>query len=98
MASEYGWAKRDILENVYLDELFTFTRLINRRKLNDYKMRLAIATNPHTKEPKSLWELLDRQERSNEGQDYLDAEFDASGFEAFKNMLKRNNSAVIVKS
>lgn len=97
MANEYGWAKRDILENVYLDELFIFTRLINRRKISEYKMQLAIATNPHTKEPKKLWGTLDKQERENEGLSYLDAEFDAAGFEAFKMRLKRQGSAIVVK-
>lgn len=97
MASEYGWAKRDILENVYLDELFVFTRLINRRKINNYKMALAIATNPHIKDPKGLWRALDRQERENDGKGYLDAEFDAAGFEAFKARLKQRGSAIIIK-
>jgi len=85
------------MENVYLDELFIFTRLINRRKINDYKMALAIATNPHTKDPKNLWGVLERQERLNEGKEYLDAEFDAAGFAAFKQTLQRHGSAIVVK-
>jgi hypothetical protein len=97
LAHEYGWAKRDILEQVYLDELFIFARIINRRKISEYKMQLAIATNPNTKDPKALWEMLDNQEKQNEGKDYINAEFDAAGFEAFKNKLKGQGSGIVVK-
>lgn len=97
MASNYGWAKRDILENVYLDELFVFLRLITRRKINEQKMALAIATNPHTKHPKKLWDQLEQQERHNEGKDYLDAEFDAAGMARFKEALQRHSRSIVVK-
>lgn len=60
-------------------------------------MALAITTNPHTKDPKPLWSMLERQERQNEGKSYIDAEFDAQGFEAFKAKLKRQGSAIVVK-
>lgn len=60
-------------------------------------MQLAIATNPHTKDPKKLWHTLERQENINEGRDYLDAEFDSAGFEAFKRTLQRHGSAIVVK-
>lgn len=98
MASNYGWAKKDILEGVYLDELFYFVKLINRRKISEYKMALAISTNPHTKTPKKLWDTLDQQERTNEGKDYLDAEFDQAGFDRFKQTLQRHSKAIVVKS
>lgn len=97
MANEYGWAKNDILENVYLDELFVFTRLINRRKVQDYKMQLAIAQNPHIKNPKDLWRILEQQENEIEGKSYLDTEFDSVGFEAFKQTLQRNSKNIVVK-
>ena len=60
-------------------------------------MALAIATNPHTKDPKTLWRTLERQERDNEGKEYLDAEFDAAGLEALKKKLQRQGSAIVVK-
>ena len=60
-------------------------------------MNLAIATNPHTKDPKSLWAMLERQERDNEGKSYIDAEFDAKGFEVFKMKIKRQGSGIVVK-
>lgn len=82
---------------MYLDELFIFTRLINARKITEYKMQLAIVTNPNTKNPKQLWEMLDRSDRENDGRGYLDAEFDATSFEAFKQTIKRHGSAIDVK-
>lgn len=97
MASSYGWAKNDILEGVYLDELFIYARLITRRHINEQRMALAIATNPHTKYPKKLWGTLDQQERRNEGREYLDAEFDEAGMVAFKKTLQRHSRAMMIK-
>jgi hypothetical protein len=77
--------------------LFIFVRLIKRREINEYKIQLAIATNPQTKDPKKLWATLDEMERQNEGKDYLEAEFDAAGFEAFKQTLQRHSTGFIVK-
>jgi hypothetical protein len=97
LASEYGWAKNDILDTVYPNELFILSRLITRRRINANRTALAIATNPHTKDGRKLWQEFDRQERSNEGKEYLDAEFDQAGFDAFKNALQRSNSSIVVK-
>jgi hypothetical protein len=41
--------------------------------------------------------MLETQERENDGKGYLDAEFDATGFEAFKQTLKRHGSTIVVK-
>lgn len=60
-------------------------------------MALAIATNPHTKSPKKLWQTLEAQERANEGKEYIDAEFDAAGFETFKQTLQRHSKGFVVK-
>lgn len=97
MASEYGWAKHDILNDVYLDDLFALSKRINLRKLTEYRMQLAIATNPHIKNPKELWRTFDEQERQMTGQAYMDEDFDVVGFERFKQTLQRHGSAIIVK-
>lgn len=97
MASNYAWSKKDILENVYFDELFLYSKLINIRKINESKIALAIATNPQTKNPKKLWDELDRQERTLNGMDYLDAEFDQAAFDRFKQTLQRNNGNIVIK-
>lgn len=64
MASEYGWAKDDILNKVYFDELFYMSEQIKRRKLTEYKMELAIAQNPHLdpKEQVKLWDELKKED------------------------------------
>lgn len=60
-------------------------------------MQLAIATNPQTKNPKNLWQMLEQKERENEGKGYIDAGFDTAGFEAFKSKLKRQSSGIVIK-
>lgn len=60
-------------------------------------MQLAIATNPQTKRPKELWEVLNKQERTNEGKDYLDAEFDKDALERFKRTISQTGGKIAVK-
>lgn len=60
-------------------------------------MQLAISTNPHIKDPKKLWQTFDQQERQLKGKEYLDEEFDAVGFERFKQTLQRHGSTIVVK-
>ena len=57
---------------------------------------MAIAQNPHVKEPSVLWKELEKQESELEGKTYRDAEFDVVGFEALKSRL-RSNPRIIVK-
>lgn len=94
LASEYGWPKHDILNEVYLDELFFLTRYINRRHITDYRMQLAIAQNPHVKNPKELWTILEQQEREITGK-HQENDFDAVGFELLKNELRNNNKFIV---
>ena len=97
LASNYGWSKQDILNDVYLDELYYLSKLINQRKITDYKMQLAIVTNPHIKDPKTLWRLLEEQEKQLIGADYIDEEFDAVGFEQFKQSLQAGGASIVIK-
>ena len=94
MASEYGWSKREILEDVYLDELFLMSQEINKRKLSEYKMQLAISTNPHlnTKDQKGLWRLLEVGDKGT-----TTAEFDHAGFETLKAVMSGSDK-IKVKS
>lgn len=94
MASEYGWSKQDILYDVYFDELAELVKKINKRKVNEYKMQLAIAHNPHVKNYKELWRILERQD---DEQHKKSEEFDPVGFEQLKSVLS-NNPRIIVKS
>lgn len=91
MAHEYGWAKDKILEDVYFDELFLLVKNINKRKLTEYKVQLAIAQNPYTKNPKQLWTLL-KQMDENESRMQ---EFDSTGFELLKQQLSQNPRFIV---
>ena len=95
LASEYGWAKREILEGVYLDELYFLTREINKRRLREYSMQLLIAQNPFSKNPKEIFNEIDRLQAEEEGKKQLD-EFDTNGFERLK-LAMRSNPRIQVK-
>jgi hypothetical protein len=60
-------------------------------------MLVAISSNPHTKNPRELWQTFERMERKIQGRDYIDDGFDAVGFERFKQMLKNKSAGFIVK-
>jgi len=91
LASEYGWAKTEIEDKVYLDELYYLVKRINKRKLVEYKMQLAIVQNPHVKDPKDLWRLLESEEREPVAE-----KLDKAGFVMFKKKLT-NSANIVVK-
>lgn len=84
----------DIYYNVYLPDLVYLVQKINRRKIVDYRMQLAITQNPHIKDPKKLWDILASQDKEFNRRP---AEFDAAGFELLKSQL-RGNPRFVVKS
>lgn len=86
MASEYGWAKTEIDEYIYLDDLIRLSKEINRRKIQEHKTQLAIVQNPHVKNPKKLWDVLSCFDNTKSVSD----SFDSVGFELLKNKLKQN--------
>lgn len=96
LASEYGWAKREILNEVYIDELVDLIKWINRRKLQDIKLQMSIIQNPHVKDPKILWKTIEEQERLLGNSPKVE-EFDTTGFENLKTLMSRN-PRIIVKS
>lgn len=92
MASEYGWGKDEILNNVYPDELFYLTDQIKKRRLGEYRMTLAIVQNPYSKHPNELVKMLSPAE-IRERRDDLDVE----AMENFKRNLSKG-SGIRVKS
>lgn len=92
MASEYGWAKADILGNVYLDEVLLLQKHIKRRTFENYKMQLAIVQNPHAKSPKDLWDMLNAETIEV----VPDEPLDKAAFENFKRVVS-SGQAVQVK-
>lgn len=95
MAHEYGWAKRDILEDVYLDELVEIVSCINKRKIQETKLQMSIVQNPHVKDPKALWAILEEQEIELNGYKPRPAEFDPVGFEILKSKLSANPNFIV---
>lgn len=91
LGSEYGWAKDEVLNNTYLDELYYLAERINQRKADDYKMRLAIAQNPFNKEPNRLWELLN----SFATPTLRDDKFDEAGFELMKAKMRSGRGFLV---
>jgi hypothetical protein len=73
-----------------LDDLYFLVQKINDRKLQEYKMELAIVQNPHVKEPRRLWDILKSQEQREK-----DDEFDAIGFEILKDRLRQSRRFIV---
>lgn len=65
---------------------------INRRKVNEYKIQLAITQNPHSKEPKELWSILKQFEAEDE---QPSEEYDAVGLQVLKNKLGQNPRFIV---
>lgn len=95
LGSEYGWSLYDILNHVYYDDLVKLAQLSNVRRLREWSMQLSIVTNPHTKQPKHLFKLLEQEERKILGTSVRPAVMDIAGFEILKNQLSNNPRFVI---
>lgn len=50
----------------------------------DYRMHLAIAHNPHVKNPQELWDTLQLEERMP-----TEDVFDRTGFDRLRNMMSK---------
>lgn len=88
LASEYGWAKGEILDNVYFDELVFLLSKIKKRKLTDYRIQLMIVQNPHTKKPEDLWKLLQDDEEIPHNDNVLDEK----GMEELKRIMSKGRA------
>lgn len=86
LASEYHWSKKDILEDVYPEEIEPYTRRIGERKkqealdkIHDYRILLEATVAPHTEKgigATHLLEYLNKAEKKlkNPLDELLDAE------------------------
>ena len=87
-ASEYGWGKDEILQKVYLDEVFQLQEAIKERKeqllkekLSDFRMQLSIY---HAKDPQEIAKVLEEELRETE----LPGEtLDVTGMEKLKGAM-----------
>ena len=90
MASEYGWALKQILEETCVDDFLELTDVIKKRKIVELKTQLAIVQNPYSEDPKRLWDILD----SEIG--YIEQEsLDKLGLERLKQTLGKGSSIVV---
>lgn len=101
LAKEYGWAKEEIWENVYLDEAYTYAEIIKERSKAEAKKRIIelklLLQIIHTDKPKEVLEELDSQMKAiDPTEEPKIPEFDPVGFEALKNAM-RNNPRMIIK-
>jgi hypothetical protein len=71
LAKEYGWSKRQILEEMYIDEIEFYLKRIKRDQLNERMTDLAIVHNPNAKDPNKLITSLRNQLHELEGKSYL---------------------------
>lgn len=88
LASQYGWSFDEIYNHIYIEQLLALVPQIERRMLEDYKMQLAIAQNPHVKNPKELWRMLERAQDKK-------PELDTSSIENLKYALGKGSRVLI---
>lgn len=95
MAVAYGWAKEDILNTVYLDEALYYLDQIQRDKVANFQMQLAIVQNPNTKDPKALWNDLQRMGGLFD-EPREDPVLDTASFDRMKNMMMSSSALRVV--
>ena len=78
---------------MYVPELVRLVKEINKRRLKNWKMELAIVQNPHVKNPKQLWQDLNSADDEDTRRE---AKFDPVGFEKLK-QVSRKNPRIVVK-
>jgi hypothetical protein len=71
LAKEYGWSKRQILEEMYYDEIDFYVKRIRRDNASERLTDLAIAHNPKAKDPNKLVMSFKKQLQEIEGKAYL---------------------------
>lgn len=90
LASEYGWTSEYIRRHVYPEEIPVYSSSIMRRRIQNYKMELAIIQNPYVKNPKDLWHELEAIESQFEEPEYINSTLDKDSFALIKMKLKRS--------
>jgi hypothetical protein len=95
LAHEYGWTKDYILNRVYPGEAVKLTGIIRQRTYSEKMLELAIVSNPWAKEPKKLWDLLERQAGAES--ELGSEEIDRAKLQALKQQLKTKSRVIKVK-
>ena len=71
LASEYGWSKRQILEEVYYDEIEFYVKRIRKEQIQSRLTDTAIANNNRAKDPNKIIKSFQKKLQELEGKDYL---------------------------
>ncbi|GEK57126.1 hypothetical protein CHL76_02225 [Marinococcus halophilus] len=74
MASNYGWSKSEVLNELYPDEINFYVTRVQRDRTNERITELAITQNPHTKDPSKLQKQFEKDLQKSEGRSYIDKE------------------------
>lgn len=85
LASEYNWAKDDILNKVYFDEVLRLQDHIRKRRLGNYRMLLQIQ---HTSKPEDLASMMDKE---LEPVTLRSEEIDKAGLDYLKSLMSKGS-------
>lgn len=89
LAHHYGWSKHQILNEVYFDEAIDYIDLIKRRGIINNLTQLAIVSNPHTRQPKELYETLRLELRKLEKRTMIDVMPEKGAFDKLRGILNK---------
>lgn len=81
----------DILENIYMDQLLALLPALRKRRLESWRIQLAIAHNPYSENPEALAKSFEPPDDSY----YLDAQLDRDGMERLKNVMRGGNAFIV---
>lgn len=71
LASEYGWSKRQILEDVYYDEVQFYIKRIRTNQITERLTETAIANNSRAKDPNKLVKSFQKSLQELNGKDFI---------------------------
>lgn len=96
-ASEYGWTKTFILEEVYPDDAFHLDKRIAKRRINDVLMQLNVSMAPRA-ETRSRQEFIDSltDQLNKLDPEAENNDLDVEGMKALREKLKEKSRAVKV--
>ena len=92
LGSEYSWTKEYILDYVSIGDWLGLADYIADRKRRDYLLQLAIVQNPHTENPRALFDELQRT-----GEYDIESKIDRGGVEKLKRELKKSKVVGVKK-
>lgn len=99
LASEYGWAKQDILLNTYPEEFFLLQRQIRARKVDETIAQIQITSHPH-KNAEDAQEFVDdllSRRRFYRGDEPVSEKLDVAAFEKFRQGVTEQSSLIKTK-